>query len=702
MATNLKTSKKIRAFCYRLLAWGAFFVMTASGLMGREALEELGGNPSVLSGDLYDLSIFREYIGDLYQNAMFGYVGVGDDNGYPLQNALATDYSVQAYDKFRQSLEACGEELLYDIRLNDSRADSNFPYPIFSEYDGHLLLPDNVRLCCYWDGSRDYFSFFSRNETDYNTVLNTPGYNALQYRPNQEKASYIRLVIALKEQDFYTSPALAPLDRIAKGYRRVLLLFFSSAFLTILFALLSLLSYRAAREATKVYGIFVKKVWLETKLVVVALLFLLGNHYHLDYLFASLDRRISIFPALGLYALFGGMFYLLLTDLRQNEGAIFYNSLPVKLYHFLREYISGKTWLRKAMQICVITLICAAIALICGAGGIFLARKGVVTGRTLSLSGILGILLLLSGVLLLFASLRLRHLVKDTAAIVAQISALEIGGQSTPLTLSKHSLLTRAAEDLYKLEAGIENAVEQKNRSNRMRVELLTNVSHDLKTPLTSIINYADLLCEEPLPAPACEYAQALREKSYRLKNMVQDVFDLSKSTSGNLTVEKHVLDLVKLIRQTLADMDERIAGSTLTFKLAVSEEPILIEADGDKLYRVFQNLFLNALQYSLENSRVHVLLFEADGRAICEVKNTSKGELDFDTSEIIERFVRADTSRTTEGSGLGLSIVQSFTENCGGNFSIETNADMFTARVSFPLTEHTDTQNPTTITESS
>ena len=224
-----------------------------------------------------------------------------------------------------------------------------------------------------------------------------------------------------------------------------------------------------------------------------------------------------------------------------------------------------------------------------------------------------------------------------------------------------------------------------------MRVELITNISHDLKTPLTSIINYADLLCEEELPPQAAEYATSLKAKAYRLKKMVQYVFDISKATSGNLPVENHALDLAKLVRQTLADMEERIGASSLQFKTVIADEPLMIMADGDKLYRVFQNLIVNALQYSLEGSRVHIHLSAKDGWAYATMKNTSKWELDFDTEEIMERFVRADASRTTEGSGLGLSIVQSFTEACGGTFTITTDADMFTACVRFPLLPQTE-----------
>lgn len=217
-----------------------------------------------------------------------------------------------------------------------------------------------------------------------------------------------------------------------------------------------------------------------------------------------------------------------------------------------------------------------------------------------------------------------------------------------------------------------------------MKVELIANVSHDIKTPLTSIISYIQLLKqEEGLPAHVKDYVQILDEKSERLKNMVQDVFAVSKAASGQLTVELEELDLGKLLYQTLADMDEEIQKSAVTVRADIPKGPVLVRADGQRMYRVFQNLIGNAVKYSLEGSRAYVTLKEEGEFAAASVKNTSSQELSGDV-EFAERFVRGDRSRSDGGSGLGLSIAKSFTEACGGEFHLETIADLFVVTVSF------------------
>ena len=200
-----------------------------------------------------------------------------------------------------------------------------------------------------------------------------------------------------------------------------------------------------------------------------------------------------------------------------------------------------------------------------------------------------------------------------------------------------------------------------------MKVELISNVSHDLKTPLTSVLSYAELLRQEPLEGAAADYARIIDEKARRLAVMVQDVFEVSKAASGQLPVHLERLDFAKILRQTLADLEGPISKSGLTFRVDLPEAPVMITADGRRLYRVFQNLIGNALKYSLPGSRVYLDLTVEGLQATAMVRNTSKEELP-DGVDLTERFVRGDESRTDGGSGLGLSIARSLMELQGGS----------------------------------
>ena len=239
---------------------------------------------------------------------------------------------------------------------------------------------------------------------------------------------------------------------------------------------------------------------------------------------------------------------------------------------------------------------------------------------------------------------------------------------------------------LEDIRHGMAAAVDEQMKSQRMKVELIANVSHDIKTPLTSIISYVELLKqEEGLPDHIRDYVRILDEKSQRLKNMVTDVFAVSKAASGELPMEMEELDFGKLLRQTLADMEEQIEHSDVVFRTEIPDAAVTIMADGQRLYRVFQNLFQNAIKYSLQGSRVYVALHTDGSAAVASVKNTSSRELE-KGKDFAERFARGDASRTDGGSGLGLSIAQSFTEACGGEFTWETDADLFIVKIAFQV----------------
>ena len=241
--------------------------------------------------------------------------------------------------------------------------------------------------------------------------------------------------------------------------------------------------------------------------------------------------------------------------------------------------------------------------------------------------------------------------------------------------------------DFAQLQEGLDASLAERLKSEQLKVDLITNVSHDLKTPLTSIISYVELLSKEKKLSPAAkDYVKILQQKSDRLNHIVADLFDLAKSTSGNITMEIETLDLKRLFEQTLADLEDRIAESGMEIRSRLPEEPLMIRGDGKKLYRVLQNLLDNALKYSLAGSRIYVEMREHEDKAQVIIKNTACYEMDFNAEDVLQRFNRGDKARSSEGSGLGLAIAQSFIHNCGGDFDVAVDGDQFKVIVEFPL----------------
>ncbi len=247
----------------------------------------------------------------------------------------------------------------------------------------------------------------------------------------------------------------------------------------------------------------------------------------------------------------------------------------------------------------------------------------------------------------------------------------------------KAALLSETADTLNSINEGVKAAVERETAAQRMKSELITNVSHDLKTPLTSIISYADLLASTELsPKEANDYARIIKQKSDRLKKLTDDLFDISKAESGSETVSAERLDMALLLRQSLAELNSEIEKSDLDFVLSIPEKEIFVNADGKKLSRVFENLIVNAVKYSMKGTRVYVGITEKEGEAVAYIKNISAAPMNFSPSEITERFVRGDASRTTEGSGLGLAIAENYVKLCGGRLELCIDGDLFKAEV--------------------
>lgn len=240
------------------------------------------------------------------------------------------------------------------------------------------------------------------------------------------------------------------------------------------------------------------------------------------------------------------------------------------------------------------------------------------------------------------------------------------------------------SEKINEMGDGMKDAIDRRVRSERMKAELITNVSHDLKTPLTSIISYAKLLEElNPEPAEARDYVAVIQKKGEQLKKLSTELFDISKAQSGNAEVNIEKLDINLLINQALGELNGDIIKSGLEF-IVKTEGELFINADGKKLSRVFENLIVNILKYSLKGTRVFINTSESEGRVTAAFRNISEKPLNFDAEEITERFVRGDSSRTGDGNGLGLAIAKSYTELCGGSFKITIDGDLFKAELKF------------------
>ena len=243
--------------------------------------------------------------------------------------------------------------------------------------------------------------------------------------------------------------------------------------------------------------------------------------------------------------------------------------------------------------------------------------------------------------------------------------------------------------ELNSVSENVRVALENELRSQKMKTELITNVSHDLKTPLTTIITYVDLLKDENLsPETRSEYLQILDKKSQRLKVLIEDLFEVSKATSGNMKLDLHPVDILNLIRQVVFELDKQLKAANLDIRYHFDEEKMILLLDSEKTFRIFENLFGNIAKYSLPGTRVYVTSQKLDDHYQIVLKNISAQELDSDPYHLTERFVRGDKSRNSEGSGLGLAIAKSFAEIQGGTMDVETDGDLFKVILKFMIKE--------------
>lgn len=388
--------------------------------------------------------------------------------------------------------------------------------------------------------------------------------------------------------------------------------------------------------------------------------------YLLEDMVASAE--IGIILALGFYIIGFLLILLLLYSFaaRLKAGTLISNTLVYKILSVLINAIRGIPFAWKGLLL-----------------GALLVGLNFLAGMRKDIIGIV-----IVGALDAFALLAL-------ALLGTQLSELQHAGEELSKgnllhvvnTSSLWSGLKEHGENLNQVGHIIQNAVSEQLKSDRFKTELITNVSHDLRTPLTNIVTYVDLLKKEDLPeGNAQDYLNILDTQSQKLKKLTEDLIDASKASSGAITLETEPIDLSEFVSQICGEYQERFANANLALLQQNPDQPLVAMADGGQLSRVLENLLQNALKYSLPGTRVYISLSRDTNNAYLELKNISKDPLGISANELMERFVRGDASRSTEGSGLGLSIAQSLTELMGGTLSISLDGDLFKVAVCLPL----------------
>lgn len=405
----------------------------------------------------------------------------------------------------------------------------------------------------------------------------------------------------------------------------------------------------------------------------------------LEYTYVSIAACMALMGTLFLYSVYALVLRIRESSLLQKS---FVRWFCFKPFDALRRRVDKNYFQRYRYS----TVFLARTVLFALVGGIFLTLFIITTVNRFWI--VVRLLFLLAalfvGFLYFYGNFRdLRSLNR----LLEHITELQDGNLSFRAEIPKDDPFSGYETQLRSVGEGFDQTLRSQISAERSRVDLITNVSHDLRTPLTSIIGYLDLLSKTELSDEAKDYVKVLVEKSNRLSHLVSDVFALSKANSGAEDVPMDDLDLFMLARQLVADLSDSAAASGKRVLLQ-GEGAAMICSNGNKIYRILQNMLDNALKYSLSGTRIFVILSSSGTEASVTVKNTASYEMNFTAQEITEQFVRGDPSRTGEGSGLGLAIAKRFSEQLGAEFSIEIDGDQFASKVSFPLKKNIESSD--------
>lgn len=564
----------------------------------------------------------------------------------------------RAYDKLKD-IWIGGEK----IDSNNIIKNSKYFKEINIDYNGNVIekiyvdgkeINNNIISKLIYYNKYSYYTYYDRYEP--NNIY------AYDYNEKQSISIYIWMPQEIKKGDVVYENLKKVEININRFY-----LSCGSFILFIILAILCLVSLSKNKSKINIIEDIVNKikVWpIEAKVGIGILGWISWNTTYVYYNANNYIRRLNlisvIWTSLALL-----IYYVLIRVIiiNYNERNLFKKNITIKCWNYLSEIMTRSSLIKT-----------------------FLIMSGlyVISGLLLFVvSAILNIfpIGILIGIILtiIYIVIFIKELIYLDKIIIGSKAATE-GKLNCNIEEKGRGHLRELAHDINNIRDGLRKSIESEIKSENMKTELITNVSHDLKTPLTSIINYIDLLKRENIESEtAKDYINILDKKSQRLKVLIDDLFEASKATSGAMELNITKIDIVQLLKQSLGENDERFKNSNLSVKLDIPDTKIFINGDGQRLYRVFENLISNIVKYSLSNTRVYIQMYVDDeNKVVIIMRNISAYELDFCANEITNRFKRGDSSRSTEGSGLGLAIAKSIVELHGGKFNIEVDGDLF------------------------
>lgn len=630
-----------------------------------------------ISDDFYDSNMFDDetMLNLLYNFKLSMGIGLSSEEKinyeyfYKRGMSLDSSSSISGYNKVMKKVEASSEYLsslknikMYIVKINSGQFYTNTEYGSLEDFKQNIKGYCDIEIVN--DGER----------SSYTKKINGEKFelNNVSMELNGEEDAF-EVYASFPEEPTIDDGIVYTNFQIFKQATEKVRLFFVASLSLAIICLLSIILYsRVKCEALKRNNIFLliySKIPMEFNVILVSISIALLIMYVFNI---SYDIYIMMLAFVSLLVVSNNIFFIhVQLSYLENKICIFKSSIIVRVILWLiktvKEVINAIKKVSLARK--VIMIVIASLILIMA-----ISTQSTSLGLVVSIWIFLGFAI--------YITKRLSYL----SYVIEGTEKIKHGELDYKIKITGNDNFTSLAENINNIGEGLDKAIEEQVKSERMKSDLITNVSHDLKTPLTSIINYVDLIKKEESIQPEYinDYINVLESKSKRLKLLIEDLFEASKVSSGNIELQISKIDLVQLLRQSIGELEEKLSKSNLDIKLNVPNDKVYIWADGRRMYRVFENLLSNIAKYSLEGTRVYIDVYDCDEKVKVTMKNISSYELNFDPSEIMERFKRADESRNTEGSGLGLAIARDLVNLQGGKFYIEIDGDLFKANLEF------------------